>query len=505
MKPSTLRARIVVFAAAFVVAVAAAAFAAVADPAPHPAQAQSLPSTFHWNSTGPLIGPKPDGSHNPQGIKDPTVVYYGGEYHVFASTASSAAGYNLMYTHFSDWSQAGSAPHYYLDRSGIGAGYRAAPEVFYYAPQRLWYLVYQDGNAAYSTNPDISNPAGWTAPKHFYGSMPQIIKNNIGNGYWVDMWVICDTANCHLFSSDDNGHLYRSQTSVANFPNGMSEPVIVMQDSNKYALWEASNVYKVDGSNQYLLIIEAIGSNGRYFRSWTSSSIAGPWSALAASESNPFAGKANVSFPSGSWTNDVSHGEMVRTVVDQSLTVPSCDMRYLYQGRDPNSGGDYNGLPWRLGLLTQTNATCDPGSTTPPTTTPPPTERSGQLRGTASGRCVDVPNQSTTDGTQVQIYDCWTGANQRWTYTTAGELSVYSGTTRKCLDASGGGTANGTAAIIWSCHGGTNQKWNLNANGTITNRQSGLCLDVSGAATANGSKVQLWSCHGGTNQQWTLA
>ncbi|GAA2153968.1 MULTISPECIES: extracellular catalytic domain type 1 short-chain-length polyhydroxyalkanoate depolymerase [Glycomyces] len=129
---------------------------------------------------------------------------------------------------------------------------------------------------------------------------------------------------------------------------------------------------------------------------------------------------------------------------------------------------------------------------------------SGPLRGTASGRCVDVPNQSTTNGAQVQLYDCWTGANQQWTYSAAGELSVYTGTSRKCLDASGGGTANGTAAIIWSCHGGTNQKWDLRSDGSIVNRQSGLCLDVAGAATANGSKVQLWSCHGGTNQRWTL-
>ncbi|MBO3731757.1 RICIN domain-containing protein, partial [Glycomyces niveus] len=44
----------------------------------------------------------------------------------------------------------------------------------------------------------------------------------------------------------------------------------------------------------------------------------------------------------------------------------------------------------------------------------------GALRSAASNRCLDVPNQSTTNGTQVQIYDCWSGANQQWTYTAAG-------------------------------------------------------------------------------------
>ncbi|GIH65345.1 non-reducing end alpha-L-arabinofuranosidase family hydrolase [Microbispora siamensis] len=318
----------------------------------------TLPSSFRWSSSGALIAPKPDSSHNIAGIKDPTVVYYNGKYHVFASTAQ-ASGYNLVYLSFSDWSQAGSATHYYLDRTPIGSGYRAAPEVFYFAPQKLWYLVYQTGNASYSTNPDIGNPNGWSAPKNFYSGMPDIIRQNIGNGYWVDMWVICDNANCYLFSSDDNGHLYRSQTTLANFPNGFGNTVIALQDSNRNNVFEASNVYKVQGDNRYLLIVEAIGSSGRrYFRSWTSNSIAGSWTPLAASESSPFAGSSNVTFPGGAWTNDISHGEMVRTQVDQTLTISPCKMQYLYQGRDPNSGGDYNSLPWRLGLLTQTNSTC---------------------------------------------------------------------------------------------------------------------------------------------------
>jgi endo-1,4-beta-xylanase len=314
----------------------------------------SLPSSFRWSSTGPLIGPKNDG-RDIAGIKDPSVVYYNGKYHVFASTAK-AAGYNLVYTSFTDWSQASSAPFTYLDTTPIGTGYRAAPEVFYFAPQKLWYLVYQTGNASYSTNPDIANPAGWSAPKNFYSSMPAIISQNIGSGYWVDMWVSCDSSNCYLFSSDDNGHLYRSQTTLASFPNGMTNTVINLSDANRNNLFEASNVYKIDGKNQWLLIVEAIGSAGRYFRSWTSTSLGGSWTPLAATEANPFAGKSNVT--SGLWSNDISHGEMVRTSTDQTLTISPCKLQYLYQGMAPGSSGDYNSLPWRLSLLTQTNSAC---------------------------------------------------------------------------------------------------------------------------------------------------
>jgi hypothetical protein len=128
----------------------------------------------------------------------------------------------------------------------------------------------------------------------------------------------------------------------------------------------------------------------------------------------------------------------------------------------------------------------------------------GELRGVGSNRCLDVPGQSTEPGTQLQIWDCWGGSNQLWTYTAAGELTVYAGGSQRCLDAEGGGTSNGTAAIIWTCHGGVNQQWSLNPDGTISGVQSGLCLDGYGAGTANGTQVILWSCHGGTNQQWNF-
>ncbi len=90
----------------------------------------------------------------------------------------------------------------------------------------------------------------------------------------------------------------------------------------------------------------------------TATSLAGSWTPLAASESNPFARANNVTFPSGAWTRDVSHGEMIRAGHDQTLTIPACRLQYVYQGMNPNSGGDYDLLPWRLGLLTQTNSTC---------------------------------------------------------------------------------------------------------------------------------------------------
>jgi Ricin-type beta-trefoil lectin domain/Cellulase (glycosyl hydrolase family 5) len=122
------------------------------------------------------------------------------------------------------------------------------------------------------------------------------------------------------------------------------------------------------------------------------------------------------------------------------------------------------------------------------------------VRGTGSGRCLDVPGSSTTNGKQLEIYDCNGGSNQSWLLTPAKTLMVYD---NKCLDVAGASTTAGTKVEIWDCTGDPNQQWTVNSNGTITGVQSGLCLDAVSAGTANGTLVDVWTCNGGANQQWS--
>ncbi|GAA4607681.1 endo-1,4-beta-xylanase [Actinoplanes octamycinicus] len=141
-----------------------------------------------------------------------------------------------------------------------------------------------------------------------------------------------------------------------------------------------------------------------------------------------------------------------------------------------------------------------PGPSSPTPSEPSPSTPGGTAKrivGAQSGRCIDVPNASQTNGTRVQLYDCNGQTNQAWTLTASKQLTVYGS---RCLDAAGSG--NGAAVQIYSCNGQANQQWNVNSNGTITGVQSGRCLDVWG--TGNGQQVQIYDCNGQANQRFSL-
>ncbi|MEU5944420.1 ThuA domain-containing protein [Micromonospora sp. NPDC047465] len=123
----------------------------------------------------------------------------------------------------------------------------------------------------------------------------------------------------------------------------------------------------------------------------------------------------------------------------------------------------------------------------------------GPIRGLA-GKCLDVRNAATADGTQIQIWTCNGSAAQTWTVTPNSTVRALG----KCLDVSGGGSADGTKIQLWTCNGTGAQNWSAQPDGTLRNPQSGKCLDVSGNNPADGTAVHLWTCHAGANQKWTL-
>ncbi|MFD5002582.1 PQQ-dependent sugar dehydrogenase [Streptomyces mutabilis] len=125
--------------------------------------------------------------------------------------------------------------------------------------------------------------------------------------------------------------------------------------------------------------------------------------------------------------------------------------------------------------------------------------RTGPVRG-VNGKCLDVDNAGTADGTQVQLWSCNQSSAQAWSVGGDGTLKALG----KCLDVSGGASADGTRIQLWTCNGTGAQKWAAQSDGTVRNPQSGKCLDASGGTWNDGTPVHLWTCHTGPNQKWTL-
>lgn len=138
---------------------------------------------------------------------------------------------------------------------------------------------------------------------------------------------------------------------------------------------------------------------------------------------------------------------------------------------------------------------------TPPVNDQPAAPPGSQILGVGSNRCVDVPGFSTTDGTQLDLWDCNGGGNQSWDYTAAHELKIYAS---KCMQIGADGAA-GAPVVIGECTGNATQHWNVNPDGSITSAaNTALCLDASGAGTGNGTSVDVWYCNGAANQAWKL-
>ncbi len=327
--------------------------------------AQTIPTSFSWTSTGPLISAKSDSTHNMIAVKDPSTVYYNNQYIVYASSVNSAGDYGMEYLNFTNWNDASAATPYFMDSNpNIGSGYHTAPQVFYFAPQNKWYLIFQSGQPQYSTNSDPTQPQNWSTPTNFFASQPSSVSN------WIDFWIISDSSNVYLFFCGDNGNFYRSSTSLANFPNGFNTPVIVYTDS-EFNLFEADNVYTVEQTGTYLANVECIGSDGhRFFRALTAPTLGGTWTSLGdtANLDTPFLGAHNVTFNAGvtTWTLDFSSGGAVIDGYDSTDSINLNNLTFLYQGDNPNNGASsYNLIPWQLGL-----ASSKANITTTPTNTP---------------------------------------------------------------------------------------------------------------------------------------
>ena len=262
-------------------------------------------------------------------VKDPSIVYYNGKYHMFYTSRDAnywrmgyaTAGYiqNLQYM-----------PHFLMS-SLNGGTYFCAPQVFYFNAKGKWYLIYQSGlGATYSTNSDVATYYNWSAGKAM----------GITDG--IDFWCISDGTKVYCFySAQDGSHtIKRRSTSVANFPTGWSAATIVATNT-----FEAPHVYKNKADGKYYMICEDLG---RYFELWTASSLGATWTQV----SEKWASASQLAYNADHWTDQVSHGEIIRSGYNELLEITNidkCDV--LIQGVVNGTYTNYISIPYDLGLI----------------------------------------------------------------------------------------------------------------------------------------------------------
>lgn len=296
-----------------------------------------FPTTFKWtdNAGGPVATP----ANGWTSIKDFTGVVYNGQHIIYMTMYKGAYGSSTM-APFTNWTDAAKATQTKMGTSTV------APELMYFTPKQQWILSYQWGAAKFSYGTSTTATGSFAFGKNLLTE--DVVNSSTGP---IDQVLICDKTNCYLFYAGDNGKIYRASMPIGNFPGNFTGSKMIMSDTQAN-LFEAVEVYTIKGANKYLMIVEAMGGGGRYFRAFTATSLDGSWTAVpgANTEASPFAGKKNVTFTTN-WTNDISHGDLIRSH-DETRTIDPCNLQLMYQGYNPSFTGAYNEKPYRMGLLT---------------------------------------------------------------------------------------------------------------------------------------------------------
>ena len=302
-----------------------------------------------WEYNAPLIAPEKRDREPSRAQKDPSVVFHDGRWHVFM-TVKLPKRSAIEYCSFEKWEDADAAERMILKVSD--SNYYCACQVFYFAPHRKWYLVYQMGVpgakkmwVAYSTTENLSDPNSWSKAKPMLDAGeddPRVVGG-------LDYWVICDDTRAYLFLTSLNGKMWRLWTTLEEFPKGFRDCKLAL----KAKIFEASHTYRLKGLNQYLTIIEENGR--RYYKAYVADRLDGEWKPVADTAERPFAGWKNIRPAQGvaPWTDNVSHGELIRDGNDQTLTVDPQHLRFVFQGmmdRDKRGKG-YGAFSWRIGIL----------------------------------------------------------------------------------------------------------------------------------------------------------
>ena len=337
----------------------------MADPA-----TRLLRGPLSW--TGGLalaLPPPPEDGSTFLAYKNPTVVQDHDGWTIVASRKSyrdQRVRHDLACIRLRDWNHPEQAE---VTTLFAGSPYASAPCLLYFTPHRAWYLFLgwtdpatKMEGPAFTRVDDLAQLAQCPQPTPCFTSLPTTLPKKSGVR-WLDFTVIGDGQRMYLFFTDDSGNFLRCSTSLDRFPRGWDDPVVVMTHPTS-VLFEGSCTYRIEGTDTFLTIVEAIDpvSRGRFYTSFRADRLDGAWTPISTTPDHPFAGPANVHGADGSpgWSRHISHGELLRSRQDETMAVDPAHLTFLYQGWDGHTRvpgvplGKFNGyheIPYRLGLL----------------------------------------------------------------------------------------------------------------------------------------------------------
>jgi pectate lyase len=131
----------------------------------------------------------------------------------------------------------------------------------------------------------------------------------------------------------------------------------------------------------------------------------------------------------------------------------------------------------------------------------------------ASGKCIEVPADSTASGALLAQAACAAGATrQQWkVVASSGKFNLVNVNSGKCIDVPSGTATSGLQLQQWGCGAAqTNQLWTFTASTAaagkyrIINAATAMCVSDKDGSTAGGNPIVQETCSDIARMQWSF-
>lgn len=333
---------------------------------------------YHWTVCKTILTAGPEGALDDIAVKDPSIVFFDGRWHLFYTTkrrkiarGGLSTATSLAYVSAPSLEELNGAQRFELNEAGrLCPKFLCAPQVFFFRPHALWYMILQvpvpgltAHQAVFMTNSDIGDPFGWSKPEVF------TFQRKLSM-FWIDFWVICDDTHAHLFYTDHDGRMFRQEAPLERFPFGFGVEELAVEERGvdgrgPWRLHEASHIYRVKSTGRYLALLEAVrphplepsywDSRCRFMFAMAADNLRGPWRRVEG-DANQFWGDPKNLYNEDGTPSDYgqfSHPEAIRSGHDERLEVENDRPPMLLQSFDASEIDEhfrYDHLPWELVL-----------------------------------------------------------------------------------------------------------------------------------------------------------